>query len=110
VFGAISDGIVSYDLAQSLAKGVGIGFASGISNSEMFLISEERVTTVSDRLTGRLAGDVRRLDSEVLELSLLLPQWQVDALEMAARGRGLTAGQLIRRLIGNYCATLHAAE
>ena len=65
---------------------------------------------VSDRLAGRLAGDGCRFEPEVLELSLLLPQWQVEALESAARGRGLTAGQLIRRLIGNYCATLHAVE
>jgi hypothetical protein len=71
---------------------------------------KERTITVSDRLTGRSAGDVRRLDPEMLELSLLVPQWQVEALEMAARGRGLTAGQLIRRLIGSYCATLHAVE
>ena len=70
----------------------------------------ERTITVSDRLAGRSAGDVRRLDPEVLELSLLVPQWQMEALELAARGRGLTAGQLIRRLIGNYCATLHAGE
>ena len=65
---------------------------------------------VSERLAGRLGGDVRRIDPEMLELSLLLPQWQVEALESAARGRGLSAGQLIRRLIGNYCATLHVAE
>src|SRR5206468_7063308 len=70
----------------------------------------ERMITVGDRSVGRLAGDVRRLDPEMLELSLLVPQWQVEALELAARGRGLTAGQLIRRLIGNYCATLHAVE
>jgi hypothetical protein len=75
----------------------------------MIHAGRERMMTVSDRLAGRSAGDCR-LDPEVLELSLLVPQWQVEALEMAARGRGLTAGQLIRRLIGNYCATLHAGE
>jgi hypothetical protein len=76
----------------------------------MFHTSGERMVTVSDRLGGRLGGDVRRLEPEVQELSLLLPQWQVEALEIAARGRGLTAGQLIRRLIGSYCANLHAVE
>jgi hypothetical protein len=76
----------------------------------MIHAGRERTITVSDRLPGRSAGDVRRLDPDVLELSLLVPQWQMEALEMAARGRGLTAGQLIRRLIGNYCATLHAGE
>ncbi|HTK77123.1 MAG TPA: hypothetical protein VL371_17790 [Gemmataceae bacterium] len=76
----------------------------------MIHAGRETAITVSERLSGRSAGDIRRHDAEVLELSLLVPQWQVEALEMAARGRGLTAGQLIRRLIGNYCATLHAVE
>ena len=30
--------------------------------------------------------------------------------ESAARGRGLTAGQMLRRLIGSYCATLPAGD
>jgi hypothetical protein len=64
---------------------------------------------MSERLAG--AGvEVSRLDHGLVELSLLVPQWQVEALEVAARGRGLTAGQMLRRLIGNYCATLPAAE
>jgi hypothetical protein len=69
-----------------------------------------RVSDVSERLGGRLGGELRRLDSEMVELSLLLPQWQVEVLELAARGRGLTTGQMLRRLIGNYCATLPAGE
>jgi hypothetical protein len=69
-----------------------------------------RVTEVSERLGGRLGGEIHRLDSEMVELSLLMPQWQVEALEAAARGRGLTAGQLLRRLIRNYCAALPAGE
>ena len=69
-----------------------------------------RVSDVSERLGGRLGGELRRLDPEMVELSLLLPQWQVEVLELAARGRGLTTGQMLRRLIGNYCATLPAGE
>jgi hypothetical protein len=36
---------------------------------------------------------------EVAEVSLLLPAWQMHALEAAARAQGLTAGQLLRRVI-----------
>ena len=43
-------------------------------------------------------------DHDLVELALVLPRWQVDALAAAARGRGLTAGQAIRRLIRGYCA------
>jgi hypothetical protein len=43
-------------------------------------------------------------DHELVELVLVLPRWQVDALATAARRRGLTAGQVLRRLIGGYCA------
>jgi hypothetical protein len=40
------------------------------------------------------------LDNEVVELALLLPRWQAAALEQAAHERGLTAGQMLRKLIG----------
>lgn len=39
---------------------------------------------------------------EVMEISLLLPSWQVEALESAARNQGLTTGQMMRRLLGEY--------
>ena len=35
------------------------------------------------------------------ELPLLLPEWQVFALEDAARNRGMTVGQLVRRLFAD---------
>ena len=38
---------------------------------------------------------------EVIELPILLPEWQVAALEEAARDRGMTIGQLIRRLFSD---------
>ncbi len=41
------------------------------------------------------------VDKEVVELALLLPRWQAVALENAAHQRGLTAGQMLRKLIGN---------
>ena len=38
---------------------------------------------------------------DVVELPLLLPEWQVDALEEAARARGMTVGQLVRKLFAD---------
>ena len=48
-------------------------------------------------------------DDELVELALVLPRWQIDALATAARRRGLTAGQILRRLIGAYCADARPA-
>jgi hypothetical protein len=45
------------------------------------------------------AGNPPRLDQEVIELPLLLPRWQAQALEAAARRRGMTTGQMLRRVI-----------
>ena len=42
------------------------------------------------------------LDGEIVEFSVLLPGWQAAALEAAARGQGLTAGQMVRRLIQDF--------
>ncbi|HJZ93431.1 MAG TPA: hypothetical protein VKE40_21315 [Gemmataceae bacterium] len=61
--------------------------------------------TVSPVASGFLAPrpGVRELtafDSEVVELALLLPRWQAAALEQAAYQRGLTTGQMLRKLIG----------
>jgi hypothetical protein len=46
--------------------------------------------------------DLRRLESDVVELSLLLPGWQLSALEKASRRQGVTAGQMVRRLVQQY--------
>jgi hypothetical protein len=67
-----------------------------------------REAGMGERLSG--APEAARPDQGVVELMLLLPRWQADALESAARGRGLTAGQMLRRLVGSYCATLPAAD
>ncbi len=37
-----------------------------------------------------------------VELHLLVPGWQLTALERSARRQGLTVGQLLRRLIGAH--------
>ena len=44
--------------------------------------------------------EITPLDDEVVELALLLPRWQAEALEEAAHNKGITAGQMLRRLIG----------
>src|SRR5439155_15139057 len=51
-----------------------------------------------------LSSDVARQDQEVVELPLLLPRWQALELEAAARRRGMTTGQMIRRVIGDALA------
>jgi len=40
-------------------------------------------------------------ESDVVELPILLPEWQVTALERAAHERGMTIGQLLRRLFSD---------
>ena len=44
--------------------------------------------------------EITPLDNEVVELNLLLPRWQAEALEEFANDRGLTAGQMLRKLVG----------
>jgi hypothetical protein len=46
--------------------------------------------------------DLRRLESDVVELPLLLPGWQLSALEKASRRQGLTTGQMVRRLVQEF--------
>jgi hypothetical protein len=55
---------------------------------------------------GERCSEPVRPDHELVELSLVLPRWQVEALAISARGRGLTAGQVLRRLVSQYCDTL----
>jgi hypothetical protein len=39
---------------------------------------------------------------DVVEVDLLMPAWQTDRLEQAAHRRGLTIGELFRRLIAEF--------
>jgi hypothetical protein len=54
--------------------------------------------------------EITPLDSEVVEVALLLPRWQAVALEEAAHNRGVTAGQMLRRFIGNGLKSLESKE
>ena len=42
------------------------------------------------------------LPSDIVEVAFLLPDAQVKALEEMAHGRGLTAGQLLRNILGDF--------
>ena len=62
------------------------------------------------RHLGTQGKEVRRLDEEMVEMSVLVPRSQAVPLEREARRRGLTAGQMIRLLIRNFFVcqtTLH---
>jgi hypothetical protein len=51
-----------------------------------------------------ISSDAARTDQEVVEFPLLLPRWQALELEAAASRRGMTTGQMIRRLLGELLA------
>jgi len=38
----------------------------------------------------------------VVEVPLLLPSWQAEALEAVAHSRGLTAGEMVRQLLSKF--------
>jgi len=56
------------------------------------------------------APDVSKESQGFVEMALVLPQWQIDALTNAARGCGMTAGQILRRLIRHYCLTVAPSD
>lgn len=47
-----------------------------------------------------LGPDISALDAEMTEMALLLPRWQALALQNAAKKRGMTTAQMLRRMIG----------
>jgi hypothetical protein len=57
-----------------------------------------------------VSPDMARSNQEVVELALLLPLWQAMELEAAASRRGMTTGQMLRRVIGELLATQSAAS
>ena len=56
-----------------------------------------------------VSPNVARSDQEVVEVALLLPLWQAMELEAAASRRGMTTGQMLRRVIGELLADQPAA-
>jgi len=59
------------------------------------------------RLANSDGSEISRLDGEMVELALLLPSWQAAALEMAAQDQGLSAGQMIRRIVRDFCTAVN---
>jgi hypothetical protein len=62
-------------------------------------------TPMNECLTPRIAaGDSLRdgADLDVIEVPLLLPSWQVSALEALAHRRGLTAAAMVRTLLAEF--------
>jgi hypothetical protein len=51
---------------------------------------------------GYPAPDLGAADADIVEVSFLLPGWQVAALEATAHAQGLTTGQMTRRLIQDF--------
>jgi hypothetical protein len=45
-------------------------------------------------------------ESDVVEVPLLLPTWQITALETAAHARGLTAASMVRHLLNDFITGL----
>jgi hypothetical protein len=43
-------------------------------------------------------------EADVAEVSLLVPAWQIEALEEAARAEGITVAQLLRRAVNRTLA------
>lgn len=63
---------------------------------------------MASRLICPECGETTTHPMEVMEISLLLPSWQVEALESEARNQGLTTGQMMRRLLGEYFTLSHS--
>jgi hypothetical protein len=59
------------------------------------------VARVPDLRTSDL-DDLPPLNGDVVEISLFLPGWQASRLEREAANQGLTAAQMMRRLLGHY--------
>lgn len=56
----------------------------------------------TDRLRFRAPGDAAPFDAEVAELPLLLPERHLRELERIAHSQGLSAGELLRRIVGAF--------
>lgn len=51
---------------------------------------------------GRTRPEAGAFEDDVVELALLLPGWQLDALEESASCHGMTTAQMVRSLIAAH--------
>jgi hypothetical protein len=49
-------------------------------------------------------------EEEVVELAVLLPGWQAQALESAAHDQGMTVAQMLRSLLRDFIVRSGSAE
>ena len=78
------------------------------SNTTRTHWNDPAASALAPRRTGRglPTGFSCGQEESLVELQLLLPNWQLMGLEKAASNLGLTTGQLLRRLIRSYLARL----
>jgi hypothetical protein len=56
------------------------------------------------------SGSFHSPEGEVVEIPLLLPNWEVKALETAAHGCGLTAGEMVRQIVRAFIAGMRPSQ
>ncbi len=61
-------------------------------------------TTQSEAIVLADVDDLLAPEGAVVEVPLLMSDWQMAALERAAHRQGLTAGELVRRLLRDFVA------
>jgi hypothetical protein len=49
-------------------------------------------------------------DRDVVEVPLLLPSWQMDALASAAQDRGQTTGEMLRHVLQDFITGLEDSQ
>ncbi len=75
-----------------------------ISATTSVALTYSRAGDTVQPLFDGMSSESARMDQEVVELPLLLPRWQAMELEAAASRRGMTTGQMLRRVIGEMLA------
>jgi hypothetical protein len=61
-----------------------------------------------DSCTGESA--LALADRDVVEVPLLLPGWQMDALASAAQDRGQTTGEMLRHVLQDFITSLEERQ
>jgi hypothetical protein len=49
-------------------------------------------------------------NGEIVEIPILIPEWQLRLLESAASDSGRTTGQMLRSLISEFCSRRQGLE
>jgi hypothetical protein len=67
---------------------------------------------MSNRMFDSCKGDtgLALADRDVVEVPLLLPGWQMEALASAAQDRGQTTGEMLRRVLQDFITSLEERQ